>query len=107
MYTISALWTHAREGLDVTTVVYNNSAYAILRAELQQVGAAGARRRGTRPVAARPRRGPGSTSSRWPAAWACPPSRCDTAEELADALRRAAAEPGPHLVEAVVPPVVR
>ena len=41
MYTISALWTHAREGLDVTTVVYNNSAYAILRGELQQVGAAG------------------------------------------------------------------
>ena len=41
MYTISALWSHAREGLDVTTVVYNNSAYAILRAELQQVGAAG------------------------------------------------------------------
>ena len=41
MYTISALWTHAREGLDVTTVVYNNGAYAILRVELQQVGAAG------------------------------------------------------------------
>ena len=41
MYTISALWSHAREGLDVTTVVYHNSAYAILRAELRQVGAAG------------------------------------------------------------------
>ena len=76
MYTISALWSHAREGLDVTTVVYNNSAYAILRAELQQVGAAGfvvgdgARARSLLDLS-----GPGSTSSRWPAAWACPPPR--------------------------------
>ena len=26
MYTISALWTHAREGLDVTTVIFSNRA---------------------------------------------------------------------------------
>ena len=30
MYTISALWTQAREGLDVTTVIFSNRAYAIL-----------------------------------------------------------------------------
>jgi acetolactate synthase-1/2/3 large subunit len=30
----------------------------------------------------------------------------DTAEDLADTLRRAAAEPGPHLIQAQVPPVV-
>ncbi|HVV19428.1 MAG TPA: acetolactate synthase large subunit, partial [Pseudonocardiaceae bacterium] len=40
MYTLSALWTQAREGLNVTTVVLANSAYAILRLELQRVGAA-------------------------------------------------------------------
>jgi acetolactate synthase-1/2/3 large subunit len=34
-----------------------------------------------------------------------PAVRVTTAEELADALRRAAAEPGPHLVEALVPPL--
>ena len=39
MYTISALWTHARERLDITTVVYANHAYDILRVELQRVGA--------------------------------------------------------------------
>ena len=104
MYTISALWTHAREGLDVTTVVYNNSAYAILRD-----GAAAGRRGGLASATGRgPARcstsaGPGSTSSRWRAAWACPATGWTTAEGLADALRRAAAEPGPHLVEAVVP----
>jgi acetolactate synthase-1/2/3 large subunit len=36
-----------------------------------------------------------------------PAARATTAEELADALRRAAAEPGPHLVEAMVPALVQ
>src|SRR5260370_13688731 len=42
MYTISGLWTQAREKLDVTTVIYNNGAYDILRLELQRVGAGSA-----------------------------------------------------------------
>ena len=36
-----------------------------------------------------------------------PAIRVATAEELDGALRRAYAEPGPHLIEAIVPPVVR
>ncbi|MUM35989.1 thiamine pyrophosphate-dependent enzyme, partial [Mycolicibacterium sp. CBMA 361] len=39
MYTISALWTMAHEQLNVVTVILNNAAYAILRMELQRVGA--------------------------------------------------------------------
>ena len=39
MYTISALWTQAREKLDITTVILNNGAYDILRIELARVGA--------------------------------------------------------------------
>ena len=39
MYTISALWTHAREQLDVTTVIFSNRRYAILGMELDRVGA--------------------------------------------------------------------
>ncbi len=39
MYTASALWTHAREGLDITTVIYSNRAYAILNMELERTGA--------------------------------------------------------------------
>ncbi|MBI3706391.1 MAG: acetolactate synthase large subunit [Proteobacteria bacterium] len=39
MYTLQALWTHAREGLDVTTVVFSNRSYAILRNELANVQA--------------------------------------------------------------------
>ena len=39
MYTVQALWTQAREGLDVTTVVLDNRSYAILKGELANVGA--------------------------------------------------------------------
>lgn len=33
IYTISALWTQARENLDITTVIYNNGAYDTVRLE--------------------------------------------------------------------------
>ena len=45
MYTVQALWTQAREGLDVTTVLLNNRSYAILEQELANVGADDAGRR--------------------------------------------------------------
>ncbi len=39
MYTLQALWTQARERLDVTTVILANRSYAILQTELANVGA--------------------------------------------------------------------
>ena len=39
MYTVQALWTQARERLDVTTIIFNNRKYAILLGELANVGA--------------------------------------------------------------------
>ena len=42
MYTLQGLWTQAREGLDVTTVIYNNGSYAILNMEMGRVGAGAA-----------------------------------------------------------------
>ena len=38
MYTIQALWTQARENLDVVNVIFSNRSYAILEIELQRVG---------------------------------------------------------------------
>ncbi|MEM6808709.1 MAG: acetolactate synthase large subunit [Pseudomonadota bacterium] len=40
LYTLQALWTMAREQLDVTTVLFNNGSYAILNIELARVGLA-------------------------------------------------------------------
>ena len=39
MYSLQALWTQSRENLDITTILLSNSAYAILKHELKNVGA--------------------------------------------------------------------
>jgi acetolactate synthase I/II/III large subunit len=39
MYTVQALWTHAREKLDIVTVIFANQRYNILQGELKAVGA--------------------------------------------------------------------
>ncbi len=39
MYTLQSFWTQAREGLDVTTVVFANRTYQILKGEFSGVDA--------------------------------------------------------------------
>jgi acetolactate synthase-1/2/3 large subunit len=41
MYTVQGLWTQAREGANVTTVIFSNRRYNILDAELKSVGVEG------------------------------------------------------------------
>jgi acetolactate synthase-1/2/3 large subunit len=99
MYTISALWTYARESLDVTTVLCNNGAYAILDAELQRVGASqGGQRAGDLLDLGRPDLDFVALAT----GMGVPASRATTADELATQLARAFAEPGPHLIDAVL-----
>jgi acetolactate synthase-1/2/3 large subunit len=99
MYTLQALWTQAREGLDVTTVIYANRSYAILAMELGRVGAgepgprAGGMLELDRPALDFVALARGMGVPAW---------RATTAEEFADHLVRALAEPGPAVVEAVV-----
>lgn len=100
MYTVSALWTQAREGLDVTTVVLNNSAYAILRMELQRVGADAG---GPKAAELLDLSRPDLDFVAMAGGMGVPASRATTAEELAIQFEKALAEPGPHLIEAMVP----
>lgn len=101
MYTISGLWTQARENLDVTTVIYNNGAYDILRIELQRVGAGSAP--GPRALNLLDISPPRMDFVKMAEGMGVSARRVTTCEELADALRAAFAEPGPHLIDAVVP----
>lgn len=103
LYTISALWTQAREGLDVTTVVLNNRAYGILRVELQRVGAGSA---GPKASDMLDLSRPDLDFVKIAEGMGVPATRATTAEDLAGQFRRALAEPGPHLIEAVVPPLL-
>ncbi|MCV7410999.1 hypothetical protein AWC05_26720 [Mycobacterium florentinum] len=103
MYTISGLWTQARESLNVTTVLYDNSAYDILRIELQRVGAGSAP--GPKALDLLDLSRPAMDFVNISEGMGVPARRVHTAEELADALREAFAEPGPHLIDAVVPSI--
>jgi acetolactate synthase I/II/III large subunit len=101
MYTISALWTHAREGLDITTVIFSNRAYAILNMELERTGA---------PVTGTTARDlldlsrPDIDFTALATGMGVPASRARTTAEFAAQLRAALAGPGPHLIEAALPP---
>jgi acetolactate synthase-1/2/3 large subunit len=99
MYTLQALWTQAREGLDVTTVVYANRSYAVLEMELGRVGAP---QGGTRARRLLELDEPTLDFVALARGMGVPAWRAETAEELSGALGRALAEPGPALVEAVV-----
>ena len=100
MYTLQALWTQAREGLDVTTVILSNRAYAILNLELSRVGAGAGGPRAERLLELS---SPDLDFVALAQGMGVPATRATTAEELVVQLERALHEPGPHLVEAVLP----
>ena len=102
MYTIQSLWTMAREQLDITAVVFNNRSYAILNIELERVGARGS---GPKARSQLDLAGPDLDFVRIAEGLGVPAVRVDTGEGIVGALKRALDEPGPHLVEAVVPSV--
>lgn len=103
MYTAQALWTQAREQLDVTTVVCNNRSYAVLNMELGRVGAGTG---GPRARAMFDLSEPPLDFVALATACGVDAVRATTADELVAALLRSQDTPGPHLIEAVVPPVV-
>ena len=100
MYTIQALWTIVAEQLDVTTVILNNGSYAILNIELQRVGA---EKIGPKAKAQLDISKPEIDFVSIAKGMGMPAERTRTAEEFNSALENAFREPGPHLIDAIVP----
>ena len=98
MYTVQALWTQAREHLDVTTVIFANRSYAILNIELARVGAdAGPGALSMLDI--------GNPSLDWVAVatgMGVEAARVDSLEAFDDAFASAMRSPGPRLIEAVL-----
>ncbi|MGN6174029.1 MAG: thiamine pyrophosphate-dependent enzyme [Streptosporangiaceae bacterium] len=103
LYTHQALWTMARERANVTTILINNDAYAILRLELRRVGAGSAGEAG--PAARRmlDLSDPSINHTAIAQGFGVDAMQVSTADELVASLRRAYAAPGPHLIEAAIP----
>jgi acetolactate synthase-1/2/3 large subunit len=100
MYTLQALWTQAREGLNVTTVILSNHSYAILNLELSRVGAGAGGPRGESLLELS---SPNLDFLALARGMGVAATRATTAEELVMQLQQALREPGPHLIEAVLP----
>jgi acetolactate synthase-1/2/3 large subunit len=103
LYTIQALWTQARESLDVVTIVFNNRSYAVLNMELNRVGAEAP---GPKAKDLLDLSRPDVDFVSLARGLGVPATRATTADEMSDQLARALHEPGPALIEAMVPSII-
>ena len=98
MYTLQALWTMARENLDVTTIIFNNRSYAILNMELQRVGATP----GPKALDMLDLSRPDLSFVSLAQGMGVDAVAVSSAEDFTTAFERALREPGPHLIEALL-----
>jgi acetolactate synthase I/II/III large subunit len=99
MYTLQALWTQARERLDVVTVIFLNRAYSILRIELARVGATAG---GPKAMSMFDLGDPALDWVQLAEGMGVEAVRVDTAEAFASAFSSAVSSRGPRLIEAVI-----
>ena len=99
MYTVQALWTQAREGLNVTTLLCSNRSYKILKIELER---AGIKRPGMNAQALTDLTEPEIDWVRISEGFGVPAVSVTGVRELADALKRGLLEPGPFLIEMIL-----
>src|SRR6516225_9361075 len=99
MYTLQALWTQAREGLDVTTLLFSNRSYAILRGELANVGAGNP---GRKALDMLDLSHPDLDWVGLARSMGVPGAKVTTMEQFNDRFAEGIATPGPFLVEAVL-----
>jgi acetolactate synthase-1/2/3 large subunit len=99
MYTLQALWTQAREKLDVTTVILANRSYAILNVELARVGALNA---GPKALSMLDLRDPGLDFVALARGMGVEATRVETVQAFDDQFALAMREKGPRLIEVMV-----
>ena len=98
MYTVQALWTQAREKLDVTTVILSNRKYQILIGELANVGANPGR-------TAMDMFDLGNPDLKWPEmaqSMGVEAAQTDCVEGFADLLAHSLKRSGPFLIELLI-----
>ena len=99
MYTVQALWTQARERLDVTTIIFANQKYSILQIEFGRVGA---HNPGPKAMSMLDLGNPELNWVSLAEGMGVPAWRVKTAEEFNKALAESLRTPGPTLIEAMI-----
>ncbi|MCW2272583.1 acetolactate synthase large subunit [Rhodoblastus acidophilus] len=96
MYTIQSLWTHARENLDITTIIFANREYQILKAEYANMGF---QEIGPQALAMMEIDRPTLDFVSLAKGMGVPAFRVATADTFHRVLKKSCAEPGPMLIE--------
>ena len=99
MYTLQALWTQAREKLDVVTVIFANRSYSILNIELARVGAGNP---GPKALSMLDLHNPELNWVKLAGGMGVEASRAETIEEFEAQFEAAIHSRGPRLIEALV-----
>jgi len=99
MYTLQSLWTQAREGLNVKTLLCANRSYNIIRLELDR---AGYTEPGTSSLSLIDLGNPNLDWVSLAKGMGVPGVSVETSEDLVRELKIALAEPGPRLIEMVL-----
>jgi acetolactate synthase-1/2/3 large subunit len=99
-YTLQALWTQVREGLDVLTLLCSNRAYRILQVELSR---SGIREPGPQARSLTQLEDPTLDWVSLARGFGMTATRVENVDELMRELPRALAESGPRLIEVVLP----
>jgi acetolactate synthase-1/2/3 large subunit len=102
MYTIQSLWTMARENLDVTTVIFNNTKYSILELEFSRTGARGGVP-GPKAASMLDIGNPNMDFVAMAQGMGVMATRATTAEEFNEQFAAAMEQRGPVLIDAVIP----
>jgi acetolactate synthase-1/2/3 large subunit len=98
MYSLQALWTQARERLDVTTVLLSNRKYAILLGELANVGA----NPGRTALDMLDLTNPALEWTKLAEGMGVEAARAETCEAFADLLMQSTRRSGPFLIELMI-----
>ena len=104
MYTIQALWTMAREQLDITVVLLNNGKYSVLEVEFARTGARGGKP-GPKAASSLAIGNPGMDFQAIASGMGVVATVATTAEAFNEQLASAMAGKGPRLIDARIPPL--
>ena len=98
LYTIQALWTQARESLNIVTIILANRSYAVLKFELERAGCAP----GPRALSMLDLCDPTLNFVALAEAMGVPADRVETVEQFHRVFASVVAKRGPHLIEAII-----
>ena len=99
MYCVQALWSHARENANITTLIFANKSYNILKLEMANIGINDV---GPRAMSMLNLNNPELNWVKIASSMGVEAEQVNTAEDMHAAMKRGVAVNGPYLIEVII-----